>query len=54
MLRVENAELDAKLDELSREADVREALGEDCEDAVPLGEVPVRGYDRPVTVWQLG
>jgi adenylate cyclase len=35
-------------------ADVREALGEDGRDAVSLGDVPVRGYDRPVTVWQLG
>jgi adenylate cyclase len=35
-------------------ADVREALGKDCGDAVPLGEVPVRGYDRPIGVWQLG
>ena len=35
-------------------ADVREALGEDCKDAVSLGEVPVRGYDRPAIVWQLG
>lgn len=34
--------------------DVREALGDDAKDAVSLGEVPVRGYDRPVTVWQLG
>jgi adenylate cyclase len=33
---------------------VREALGEEAHDAVPRGEVPVRGYDQPVTVWQLG
>jgi adenylate cyclase len=33
---------------------VREALGKDCGDAVPLGEVPIRGYERPVTVWKLG
>ena len=33
---------------------VRDALGDECGDAVSLGEVPVRGYDRPVTVWQLG
>ncbi|MBR0798134.1 adenylate/guanylate cyclase domain-containing protein [Bradyrhizobium jicamae] len=33
---------------------VRDALGDDCSDAVPRGEVPVRGYDRPVAVWQLG
>lgn len=33
---------------------VREALGDDGDDAVSLGEVPIRGYDRPVMVWQLG
>ena len=33
---------------------VRDALGGECGDAKPLAEVPVRGYDRPVTVWQLG
>jgi adenylate cyclase len=33
---------------------VHEALGADCTDAVPLGEVPIRGYDRPMAVWQLG
>ena len=33
---------------------VRDALGDEGCDAVSLGEVPVRGYDRPVTVWQLG
>jgi adenylate cyclase len=33
---------------------VHEALGADCADAVPLGEVPIRGYDRPMAVWQLG
>jgi adenylate cyclase len=35
-------------------AAVREALGEACSDAVSLGEVAVRGYDRPMAVWQLG
>ncbi len=35
-------------------AAVREALGEDGSDAVSLGEVAVRGYERPMTVWQLG
>jgi adenylate cyclase len=35
-------------------AAVREALGEECSDAVPLGEVPIRGYEQPLTVWQLG
>jgi len=33
---------------------VRDALGEDGGDAVALGEIEVRGYERPVTVWQLG
>jgi adenylate cyclase len=35
-------------------ADVRDALGKHGGDAVPLGEVPVRGYDQPIGVWQLG
>jgi adenylate cyclase len=35
-------------------AAVRDALGDDGRDAVSLGEVAVRGYDRPMTVWQLG
>ena len=35
-------------------AEVHAALGEDCHDAVSRGDVTVRGYDRPVTVWQLG
>ena len=35
-------------------AAVREALGEDAEDAISLGEVPIRGYDQPMSVWQLG
>jgi adenylate cyclase len=33
---------------------VRDALGKDCPDAISLGEVPVRGYEAPMTVWQLG
>jgi adenylate cyclase len=33
---------------------VHDALGEDGGDAVSLGEVPVRGYDKPMTIWQLG
>ena len=32
----------------------RDALGDDGNDAVSLGEVAIRGYDRPMTVWQLG
>jgi adenylate cyclase len=35
-------------------ATVRDALGDDGRDAVSLGEVAIRGYDRPMTVWQLG
>ena len=35
-------------------ASVHDALGEDGRDAVSLGEVPIRGYDKPMTVWQLG
>ncbi|MBI5262459.1 MAG: adenylate/guanylate cyclase domain-containing protein [Bradyrhizobium sp.] len=33
---------------------VREALGQGGGDAVARGEVEVRGYERPVAVWQLG
>jgi adenylate cyclase len=33
---------------------VREALGDGCGEAVSHGEVAVRGYDRPMTVWELG
>ena len=33
---------------------VRDALGEAAADAVSLGEVPIKGYDRPMAVWQLG
>jgi adenylate cyclase len=33
---------------------VRDALGDDGGDAVSLGEVAIRGYDRPMMVWQLG
>ena len=35
-------------------AAVRDALGDDCTDAVSLGEVPIRGYEQPMRVWQLG
>ena len=52
----------ARLEALNKEfnsqllvsATVREALGEAGTDAVSLGEVAIRGYDRPMTVWQLG
>ena len=33
---------------------VREALGNDGDDAVSLGEVPIKGYDQPMMIWQLG
>ena len=33
---------------------VLDELGEDGKDAIALGEVPFRGYDRPMAVWQLG
>jgi adenylate cyclase len=35
-------------------SELRAALGEQTRDAVSLGEVPVRGYDHAVEVWQLG
>jgi adenylate cyclase len=35
-------------------SEVREALGDDGSDAVSRGEVAVKGYERPATVWQLG
>lgn len=52
----------ARLEALNKElnsqflisSDVREALGEAAGDAVPRGEVPIRGYEKPVAVWQLG
>ena len=33
---------------------VHDALGEEGNDAVSLGEVQIWGYDRRVTVWKLG
>jgi adenylate cyclase len=33
---------------------VHDALGDACRDAVSLGEVEVRGYERPMAVWRLG
>jgi adenylate cyclase len=33
---------------------VHEALGESGGDAVSLGEVAIKGYDRPMAVWRLG
>jgi adenylate cyclase len=52
----------ARLEALNKElnsqflisSEVREALGEAAGDAVPRGEVPIRGYEKPVAVWQLG
>ena len=32
---------------------VHDTLGDECRDAVSLGEVTVRGYDKPVTVWRV-
>ncbi len=34
-------------------AAVHDALGQSCDDAKPLGDVQIRGYERPVAVWQL-
>jgi adenylate cyclase len=52
----------ARLESLNKEfnsqllisAAVRDALGDAGGDAVPLGEVAIKGYDRPMAVWQLG
>jgi adenylate cyclase len=52
----------ARLEQLNKEfnsqllvsAAVRDALGDEAKDAVPLGDIAVRGYDQPMTVWQLG
>jgi adenylate cyclase len=52
----------ARLEALNKEfnsqllvsAAVRDALGGDADDAVSLGKVAIRGYDRPMMVWQLG
>ena len=52
----------ARLEALNKEfnsqflisAAVHEALGQECSDAKSLGDVAIRGYDRPMTVWQLG
>jgi adenylate cyclase len=52
----------ARLESLNKEfnsqllisAVVRDALGSDGNDAVSLGEVAIKGYDRPMPVWQLG
>jgi adenylate cyclase len=52
----------ARLESLNKEfnsqllisAAVRDALGQDGRDAVSLGEVAIKGYDQPMTVWQLG
>jgi adenylate cyclase len=33
---------------------VRDALGDLARDAVSLGEVPIKGYERPMAVWRLG
>ena len=52
----------ARLESLNKDFDsqllisaaVHDALGEAGSDALPLGEVAIRGYERPMTVWKLG
>ena len=52
----------ARLESLNKEfgsqllisAAVHDELGQDGSGAISLGEVAIRGYDRPMTVWQLG
>ena len=52
----------SRLESLNKEFDsqllvsaaVRDALGADGNDAVSLGEVAIKGYDRSMMVWQLG
>jgi adenylate cyclase len=52
----------ARLESLNKEfnsqllisAAVRDALGEAGNDAESLGEVAIKGYDRPMAVWRLG
>jgi len=46
-----NKELDSQI---LVSSEVHEALGDDCRDAVARDAVAVKGYERPVTVWQLG
>ncbi|MBR0695157.1 adenylate/guanylate cyclase domain-containing protein [Bradyrhizobium lablabi] len=51
----------ARLEALNKEFDsqllvssaIRDALGDSCDEAISHGEVAIRGYDRPMTVWQL-
>ncbi|KQW22487.1 adenylate cyclase [Afipia sp. Root123D2] len=33
---------------------VRDALGDVDKDAVPLGDVAIRGYEQPLAIWRLG
>jgi adenylate cyclase len=52
----------ARLETLNKEFDsqllisdaVHDALGEAGGDAISLGEVAIKGYDRPMAVWKLG
>lgn len=52
----------ARLEALNKEfssqllisAAIRDALGEACDDAVLLGDVPIRGYDQLQAIWKLG
>jgi adenylate cyclase len=34
-------------------AAVRDALGDACNDAVLIGDVPIRGYEQPQAIWRL-
>ncbi|MDB5616866.1 adenylate/guanylate cyclase domain-containing protein [Tardiphaga sp.] len=51
----------ARLESLNKEfgsqllisALVRDELGEACDDAVLVGEVPIRGYEAPQAIWRL-
>lgn len=54
--------LAARIESLNKEFDsqilisaaVYDALGAACEGAVPLGDVAIRGYERPMAIWRLG
>ncbi|WP_458761253.1 adenylate/guanylate cyclase domain-containing protein [Afipia sp. TerB] len=35
-------------------AAVRDLLGDSCKDAIPLGNVAIRGYEQPMAIWRLG
>jgi len=58
----DNVNFAARLEALNKEFNsqflissaVHDAASQECRDAVSLGEVAIRGYDRPITVWRLG